>query len=137
MARLLTPDPVTIELRRWATEPFAWCALSVLDYVERVERRRLRPRPRLSRFTALRVARTPERFAALCHDAMSRLGMRSTVAPIRGDVGLVHLTAGLTAAICVGGAGAGLPMWAARGDRSVVIQAARPVQAWRVACRRP
>ncbi|WP_423606118.1 DUF6950 family protein [Sphingomonas sp. MS122] len=136
MARLLTaapvPDAVTVELRRWATEPFDWCALSVLSYVERVRRRRLRPRPRVAgRISAARTARSADRFGAIAADAMKRLGCAPTTAPQRGDVGLVDLPGtGLTAAICAG------RLWAARGDHVVVFAAAVPVLAWRVRCHR-
>lgn len=135
MARLLTagaPDAVAVELHRWASEPFDWCALSVLAYVERVRRRKLRPRPRVAgKVSAARTARSVERFGTIAADAMKRLGCARTTAPLRGDVGLVDLPgSGLTAAICTG------QLWAARGDHAVVFTAAVPVVAWRVRCHR-
>lgn len=131
-------DPVAAELRRWASEPFDWCALCVLDYVERVRGRALRPRPIVrGRVAIARITRSPQRFEALCGDAMRRLGCPPTDTPGRGDVGLVKLASGLTAAICLDAwGGAGPQLWAARGDGTVVMQPAEPVRAWEVACPR-
>jgi hypothetical protein len=144
MAGLLIPaDLVAAELRRWASEPIAdaraVCALSVLAYVERACGRRLRPSPRLLSPIAQALIRVRpgnyERFAAF---AMAQLGCPAAAAPQRGDVGLVPLAAGLTAAICVEGArGAGPATWAARGDGLVVIEAVAQAAAWRVECPRP
>lgn len=139
MAGLLIPadcDPVAAELRRWASTPFDWrtdnCGLSVLFYVEQTVARLLQPRPLVKgRRHAARMVRRAGGFQALCAGAMARLGCAPTDVPARGDVGLVELASGLTAAICLGG-----DAWAARGDHAAVIEHVEPVAAWRVVCHR-
>lgn len=130
-------DPVAAELRRWATAPFDLardnCGLSVLAFAERMSGRVLgRGRGIAGARAAARLIADPAAFVAVSSALMRRLGAAETDAPARGDVGLVELPAGLTAAICVDAG-----RWAARGDRAVVIQRAEPLVAWRLACPRP
>lgn len=140
MAGLLIPaapiDAVAAELRRWAREPFDAvsrnCALSVLSYVEGVTGQHLPVGARL--FTRRRqqeLLRAHGRLEGLARWALQQLGCAETSAPVRGDVGLVELAGGPTAAICLGDS------WAARGDRAVVVEQAEPLAAWRVRCPRP
>jgi len=140
MAGLLT-DPVAAELRRWAAEPFdlgaANCGLSVLDYAERVSGRTVtRGRGITGRRAAVRLMRRPEAFLSVCAGLMRALGCTPVAEPVRGDIGLADLAGGMTAAICLAGAGAGLFMWGARGDRAVILDAAEPIVAWRLPCPR-
>ncbi len=130
------PDAVTRALRRWAAEPFDRvrdnCGLAVLRYVEEAVARRLFPPPAYTSWLgALRMLKRAGGYALYCDWAMGRLGCPPTLAPRRGDVGLIELSGGLTAAICLGRG-----MWGARGDRAVVIEAAEAETAWRVPCRR-
>jgi len=137
VAGLLISDPVSAELRRWASTPFDWaadnCGLTMLHYVERAVGRLLLPRPRRlkGRIDAERLVRRAGGFHALCSDAMAQLGCPTTDMPARGDVGLVELRSGLTAALCLGG-----DAWAARGDRAAVIEHVEHLAAWEVACPR-
>ncbi|WP_447727284.1 DUF6950 family protein [Sphingomonas koreensis] len=149
---MASADPVAAELRRWASEPFDWrdanCGLSVLDYVERQVDLRLAARPRFdSKAAALRHVLAAGGMLSLCGEAMARLCCPPTELPERGDVGVVALAGGETAAICVaridlrieGQAAASTAIgrrwvWAARGDRAVVIERAEPVASWRVRC---
>jgi hypothetical protein len=142
MAGLLTaPDPVAETLRRWASEPFVWgtsdCALSVLDYVEKVSGRTIRRPQYGSANGALRIMqKEPGGFRKLAWNTVANLGGRLTDAPVRGDVGLVELVdIGLTACLCVGP-----DRWAARGHHEVVIVTGGAVMAWSVGgapCPRP
>tara|TARA_B100000678_G_scaffold284890_1_gene287157 strand:+ start:292 stop:711 length:420 start_codon:yes stop_codon:yes gene_type:complete len=127
-------DAVTAELRHWAREPFALgtgnCGLSVLGYAERVREATVRRgRGLVGRRSAARLMRSPERFVLVAAALMARLGCPETDAPLRGDVGLIDLPAGLTAAICLGDGD-----WAARGPRSTVIGPATAEIAWSVRC---
>ncbi len=149
MAGLLSHDSVAETIARWAAEPFTWaanCGRSVLDHVERVTGRMLEPAPACdSKAAALRLVLAAGGMEALCADAMAQLGCPPTDFPRRGDVGLVDLAGGVTAAICVAriaveAAGQAIGerlLWAARGDHLIVIEAAWPIRAWRVACHRP
>jgi hypothetical protein len=144
MARLLTdrtPDAVAIELHRWAREPFdlafANCGLSVLVHVERVTGR-LMPLwlERIGAKGALRLMADDAAFIDCAARALREMGQLPGGAARRGDVGLIRLPRGLTAAICT----AALPvggMWAARSERGGVIQAAVPEIVWRLSCPRP
>lgn len=135
MAGLLIPaiDPVVQELRRWAREPFDIvtdnCGISVLTYVGRVTGR---PVPLwLKAFGRLGVARLMDRDAAFIDAAgraLTQMGCDETDAPRHGDVGLVDLPTGLTAAICLG------DLWAARGVAEAVIGPATHRIAWGVSC---
>lgn len=144
MAGLLTSpayvaDPVAAELRLWARETGgdrrAICALSILDYLERVLGLALKPSPRLlgsDRLAA--IWRRPGRFEAFALWAMRQLGCPATEAPARGDVGLVDLPGtGLTACLCTGSAVRPRErMWAARTAEGVIIQPGSAVLAWMV-----
>lgn len=128
-------DPVEAVLRLWAREPApgrrAVCALSVLAYVEQATGRTLRPSPGLLTPIALAaIWLRPGSFEAFAAWAMEQLGCPPTIAPRRGDVGLVWLPiSGLTACLCTASS-----MWAARARRGVVIQPGSAVAAWRVSC---
>lgn len=135
----LVSDPVTVELRRWASEPFGLaddnCGLAVLAYVERALST---PAPAwlsvrlFGRRAARKMIRDRRAFIDASLLAMQQLGCAPTENPLRGDGGLVDLDgSGLTACICLGN-----NRWAARGDRAVVIQSAESVFAWRVPCPR-
>lgn len=135
MAGLLSPaiDPVVQELRRWACEPFDIvtdnCGISVMTYVGLATGC---PVPLwLKAFGRLGVARLMDRDAAFidaARRALAQMGCTETDAPRHGDVGLVDLTNGLTAAICLG------DLWAARGVTEAVIGPATHRIAWRVSC---
>ena len=142
MAGLVSaPDPVAAELRLWASTPFdpakANCGQSVIAYVERATGRRSRAVRQLGPIRTACIWASRDRFIAFGRDALAELGCAETDNPLRGDVGLVELPVGLTAALCLCDAGAGKHMWAARGNREVVIDAAAPVIAWRVPCLKP
>jgi len=141
MAGLLSPaenepgDVVAETLRRWAREPFdevtANCGLSALAYAERATASRPLVRPRaLTRREVRRMVARPLAFAAYCASILADLDLPETLEPERGDIGLVELPNGLTAAICLGDG-----LWAARLLRGVVMQPAAFKHAWRVACR--
>jgi hypothetical protein len=138
MAGLLSPaveDAVTATLREWASKPFdlgnANCGLSVLAYAERAIGVAPLPAPRtVSAASWARLMRRPTAMTAYCRAIMAELGCAETCAPDRGDVGLIAIANGLTAALCLGNG-----MWAARGLRSVVMQPAGHAVAWRVTCR--
>lgn len=126
-------DAVSAELRRWAREPFDEvtrnCALSVLSYVEGISGRHLPLGARL--FTRRRqreLLRAHGGLRGLSRWALPQLGCVETGVPVRGDVGLVELPGGLTAAICLG------DQWAVRGDRAAIIMPATAAIAWRVPC---
>lgn len=128
-------DPVSAELRRWASEPFDWaeanCGLSILDYVERVTGRVLAGRPVLTdRRSVAALVRGTGGMVPLCASLMARLGMAPTTSPVRGDVGVVQLRTGATACILAGG------LWAARGADGPVFTAGVADMAWSVACPR-
>lgn len=129
-------DAVAAELRIWAREPFdrrsANCALSVLSYVERATGSARLRWPRLLAARAWpKVWERPDRLEAVALQALEQLGCRETLAPQRGDVGLIEQANGLTAAICVGRG-----HWAARSAAGVVIEPDVALIAWRVRCRR-
>lgn len=145
MAGLLNPDPaidarealLVAELRRWASTPFDLvrdnCGLAVLAYAEAVSGATIRRGRGLKGARAAgRLMATPEAFVAVVGGVMRRLGWREVDghagAPRRGDIGLVWQPELITA-ICVGDGDTG-PMWAARGDRAVVIQPATALIAW-------
>lgn len=141
MAGLLIPanagtaDAVTETLRRWAREPFdvltANCGLSVLDYAERATANAPLVRPRaLTRRDVRRLIARPHVFEAYCGAILADLGLTPTLLPGRGDIGLIELANGLTAALCLGDG-----CWAARGLRGVVMQPAPFRRAWGVQCR--
>lgn len=143
MAGLLSPAPcprdaVAETVARWAMEPFAWgeadCAMSVLRYIEGAIGRGPILRPYYgTAATAARYANRRGGFAAICANVMDREGFERIASPDRGDVGLVELPAiGLTACLCVGPG-----MWAAKGDRQVVIAPGTATLAWRLPCPRP
>lgn len=157
MAGLLTPatgwddpaDPVTVTVHGWASTPFVWggddCGFSVLRHVERVTGQLLADiRPDLvpryaTAIGARRVARRRGGFFAGFGEVMAALGCTKTDEPARGDVGLILIETGLTAALCTGRLQA-VPdwqRWAARGDGLVVLRSCGSVTAWRLPCRRP
>lgn len=133
--RVPYPDPVAAELRRWARAPFdlarANCGLSVLRYVARMTGV---PVPAwlgaIGRAGALRLMADDAAFVATASRALDEMGCPPIDEPRRGDIALVRMPAGLTAAICTG------PLWAARGDRFVVVQAADAIASWGVTCPR-
>lgn len=140
----LNRDAVTDELRRWAGERFdlanANCGQSVVGYVGRLKGL---PVPlwlrALGRLGALRLMRSDAALAAAADRAFGGMACPVTDTPQRGDVGIVRFPGtGLTTAICTGpclaDANDKRPLWAARGERGVVIQAAAVVKAWRVSC---
>lgn len=138
MAGLLTPDPVSIELRSWASQPFVWgktdCGLSVLAYAERVTGKAYQ-RHDLHHYTneaeAAAFLRSWGGYLTYCSRVMGELGWTRTKMPVRGDVGLIKLGigVGLTASLCLGDG-----VWAARGDRETVILRRSAKAAWRVPC---
>lgn len=137
MAGLL--DPVSAELRLWASAPFidgeTDCALSVLAYVERVTGRQLSPRPRYAgKLGGERFLRRRGGFEAYGTWAMAQLGCPRTDAPQRGDVGLIDLPgSGVAACLCLGPAPAVTgAMWAARAHYETVIAPMTALAAWRV-----
>jgi hypothetical protein len=132
-------DIVAGELRRWALEPFdrrrANCALSVLAYVERATGRRRLWWPRLVGVAgAGLVWDRPDRLERVARWALGQLGCVPTSEPRRGDVGLVEMGAGQTAAICTDGRG-DRAMWAGRAEQGVVIAPGAAAVAWGVSCR--
>ena len=122
-------------LERWAREPFdartANCALSVLDYVERVSG--VEPLDHLRDISAFD---DDQAFASYCGGVMRKLGWQLVKLADRGDVGLVDFGFGLTACICVEGWPLGAQRWALRGYRGVVIQHADAYLVWRRPCPR-
>lgn len=141
MAGFLTPppspaDPVSAELRRWASSPFDAardnCGLAVLAYVERVCGQALSPALPARSYLAARLAiLRAGGFAAYAGAIMARMGCPATDRPRRGDVALADLPSGEAAVIVLGDG-----MVAARGDHRVVICPATPTAAWRVSCPR-
>lgn len=126
-------DPVAAELRRWASSSFTWgetdCGLSILAYAERVRGRRLSPWPRYATaLGAARMLRAAGGYPAYFVWAMGRIGCPVTDQPRRGDVGLVELSTGLTACLCLGG------LWAARGHDGVVMVPGTALVACEVIC---
>lgn len=138
MAGLLSLDPVSEALRQWAETPFIWgdtdCAHSVLAYIERVTGRVAPPTvSRPGRSAAFIYLRERGGLTAACEDMMRHFEAWRIGSAERGDVGLVNMPiSGLTACLCPGPG-----MWAAKGEREVVIIPARPVVAWRLPCPRP
>lgn len=128
-------DMVAAELRRWARLPFIWgktdCWLSVTAYVERLTGKNLPHPGHHSALDAARILRAAGGYAEYCRRAMEVLGCPPTEKPQRGDVGLVDIPGiGLTFCICLGA------LWAARGDRRLIIMPASHVLAWEVSCPR-
>lgn len=129
-------DPVSVELRRWASSPFDAardnCGLAVLAYVERVCGRALIPALPSRSYLAARIAiLRAGGFAAYAGSIMAQMGCDPTTRPRRGDVALADFPAGETAVIVLGDG-----MVAARGDRRVLICPAKPTAAWSVTCHR-
>jgi hypothetical protein len=137
-------DAVADELRRWASLPFDWgatdCGLSILRYVERIVGKLLDPQPwHRSALEAARLLKAAGGYPAYCAWIMEQLGCPLTDDPLRGDVALVDLDGvGLTACLCLGPASlrSAESMWAARGDRAIMMLPARHEIAWRVPCPR-
>jgi hypothetical protein len=137
-------DAVAAELQLWASAPFdprrANCGLSVAAYVARATGQRVPAWLTLiGWFGVGRLTRDARAFGRVAARAMAELGCRDTSDIQRGDVALVDLPGGVTAAICTRAAavaGDG-PLWAARGDGAVVIgRAEGVVRAWRLPCPR-
>lgn len=130
-------DPVAMELRRWAAEPFVWgetdCGLSMLAYAERITGKHYEGGPR-HRYACPRSAgqflRAEGGYAAYSRRVLGALGWELTDTPERGDIGLVRIgrMASLTACLCLG------KSWAARGNYEIVIAPARPTLIWRAPC---
>lgn len=130
-------DPVALELRRWAAEPFIWgetdCGQSLLAYAERISGQTYEDGPRhryACQQTAARFLRTEGGYAAYSRRVMAALGWQLTDTAQRGDIGLVRIgrMPGPTACLCLG------KSWAARGDYEIVIAPARPILIWRAPC---
>lgn len=138
MAGLLMSDSVSIELRKWASQPFVWgmtdCGLSVLAYAERVTGKAYEQHD-LHQYTneaeAAAFLRSRGGYLTYCSHVMSGLGWAKTKVPARGDVGLIKLGIGigLTASLCLGDG-----VWAARGDRETIILRRSAKAAWRAPC---
>lgn len=130
--RLSIGEVTNQTLLLWSALPFVWgatdCFLSILDHVETVIGRRFADRPRYrTALEANRILRRHGGFQAYCELVFARLGLKTTDAPVRGDVGLVDIPGtGLTACLCLG------KSWGARGEGSFTMVQAEAAIAWRV-----